>query len=69
VSEYLTCPLCNETDYDRIGLAMHYSDCEVAQELATLEHKQSQERARQYIINHPEKFSQELVAAAQEVSA
>lgn len=30
---YLMCPLCRETDFDRIGLALHYDDCEVAQKL------------------------------------
>lgn len=41
VQEYLVelqdlrCPLCGEADFDRIGLAMHFSDCETARELAS----------------------------------
>jgi hypothetical protein len=32
-SEYLDCPICGLGDFDRIGMALHFGDCEDAAEL------------------------------------
>jgi hypothetical protein len=30
MGEYLVCPLCKEDDFDAIGMALHFEDCEKA---------------------------------------
>ena len=30
---YFTCPLCGDSDFDKIGMALHFENCEPAAEL------------------------------------
>lgn len=39
----LTCPVCGDTGYDELGMAIHFSDCEKAKELVSAYHKKRQQ--------------------------
>lgn len=45
---YLTCPLCLEEDFDRVGLALYYENCIIAEALADEEHQRQREWREQH---------------------